>query len=136
MLAIQLRKNLESIFEQQIFTAAQLPPQVQQSLINKIYPRYDRKKHSAKYIQKSNMDANSSATTFGSNGAINQKIISKFKMVGIFAYGNGDHAFYSLVNGKVYDHSHDFDGFSSLLVGDNRSNQKYLHPPMPYAAWE
>lgn len=108
-----------------------LPEEIQSSLITKIYPRYDRGKHTLKSIGKVAKDASNMQWT-----SANTAIRNKLKLYPIFAYGNGDYAWYSFTNGKVYDYSHDFDGFSGYLSSEHRKYQKQVHPPMTYKMWE
>ena len=139
-----LREELNLIFESTpLYKASQLPEQIQKSLITKIYPKkYGPKrsilKRNKPYSITDISKINSSAYSMTNKkwSSLNIGIIKRLKLIGILSYGNGDYAWYSLVNGKVYDMNLDVDEFSGFLSKDNKKYQKDMWPPMPYSKWE
>jgi hypothetical protein len=114
----------EYILEQTVLVnTTLLPNEIKISLERKIYPHYKLNTT----VEKQNK------SSYGWIEGKNLNIIRKLKLIGILNYGNGDAAWYSVVDGKVYDYSHDFDGFSSFL---SSNDQRYIHPPMLYDKWE
>lgn len=109
----------------------ELPKEIQVSLLTKIYPRYDRKKHTPRSIAKVVKDAHNMEWT-----PLNKRVKEKLKLYPIFSYGNGDYAWYSFADSRVYDYSHDFNGFSGYLPPDQKKYQRQVHTPMRYPLWE
>jgi hypothetical protein len=146
MLTIQLREQLQNIInENTSFSAEQLPDQVKAILINKLYPKHYGKKrgiirnkpYTVSDIKTTNRNAHQMVQSPKDKkwSALNINVIRKLKLVGIYSYGNGDYAWYSLANGRVYDMNHDIGDFSGFLSKENIKYKNQLWPPMPFNQW-
>jgi hypothetical protein len=62
----------------------------------------------------------------------NLRTATKKQLIGILNYGNGDHAFYSLKDGKVYIWAHDYGDFTHKVA---EKSKKYLWQPMSFKKW-
>lgn len=134
--------------------ASRLPDEIKSSLINQVYPAYyghkkggllgrKTKDYNLSDIQREYYHLNN-FLQFAKRAYYNQKeknskqdqewakrmlkTIAKYKLVPILSYGNGDSAWYSLLNGKVYDHNHDYGKFSN-------SPTKDMYGPTEFKSW-
>ncbi len=127
--------------------ATQLPSEIQTSLLNQIYPsKYGQRKkgyfkkrtkpYSISDIQRSHKDAMkwfTMTSKLGSDLDITQAAmllttIKDYKLFGILEYGNGDSAWYSFRDKKVYDFNHELNLF-------NNKPHRQMHRPAPYKQW-
>ncbi len=133
--------------------ATQLPSEIQTSLLNQIYPskygqrkKFFFRKHTAPYTIKDIQTTHKDAADWFTSMSKNQydpknirpeditwakemlKIIKDYKLFGILAYGNGDTAWYSFRDKKVYDFNHELGLFN---IKPNRQ----MHRPAPYKQW-
>jgi flavodoxin len=134
---MDVRQELNEIFGRENIID-QLPEVIKNDLINVIYPnRYQRKKFNISDITATNKSAiNMSSDPDDQKWTNrNKQIINKLKLVGIMSYGNGDYAWYSLVNGKVYDTNHDLGDFSAFLSKENSGQKNKVWPPLTYKQW-
>jgi hypothetical protein len=65
---------------------------------------------------------------------MNLKFISKYDLCPIFSYSNGDYAWYSFSNKKVYDYNHELNTFNDLAAG-KRHPKNELWLATPYPVW-
>jgi len=124
-----------------LFNAKQLPEPVIKHLTQVIYPRknygHGKKKYGVGDINQANKSAYYMVYNNEDPGwsQKNLQIVKRLKLIGIYGYGNGDYAWYSLVNGKVYDMNHDLGNFSAFLSKQNLKYKNRLYPPMTYKQW-
>jgi len=127
--------------------ATQLPSEIKTSLINQVYPsKYGQRKkgffkkrtkpYSLRDIQRTHKDAMdwfNINSKLGSDiditwAAIMLTAITKYKLFAILAYGNGDTAWYSFRDKKIYDFNHELGLF-------NIKPHRQMHRPVLYKQW-
>lgn len=144
---------IEQYIQEAVSTAKQLPRDVIQDLINVIYPYYystDRnyKGYPEKFTLKDIEDEAKSMMTYyraaskGKYGKENVdwsksqlRIIEELRLVYILSYGNGDHACYSLKDGKVYDDNHELGKFNHMATKEDQKYNYGVYPVEPYKKW-
>ena len=84
-----------------------------------------------KEVEKWNIDLEEEAS-FAKKGL---DFIKKMNLYCIFSYGNGDYAYFSFKDKKVYDHGHEGNGFYPIKYPEFPFEKKRCWPPTPYKQW-
>ena len=103
-----------------------LPPDLVSFLLTKLYPANWKGKHTIKDIE----DAHNNAMEWTDKR--HASFIKSLKLYGVFSYVNGDSAWYSFKNKKVYDYNHSMYQFNDQMSGQDKKNG---WPAVNYKQW-
>ena len=128
-----LSEYLRLIQENEEFNKARLlPKDLVELLMKHLYPtRYGKNKiKNTNDIDKESEEIYQWLDNDKQHSKSNVKFYNDMKLYAIYSYWNGDSAFYSFRDKKIYDFNHELGAFNEVVKGDPK-----LTKPAPYKQW-